>query len=129
MALFMVMTMLEGRWPGHYVWLYILKVVIVTTSLIVFREPWKDYRFDWRVVVPAILVGLFVFAEWIPVDRLTPYHFTGDKRTALDPFSTIHDPGVRNVFLAFRFFGLALMVPFMEELFWRSFLLRIISDP
>ena len=129
MALFLVMTTLEGMWPGRYLWLYIAKVVVVSASLVLFRDTWKDYRLDWRVLAPAILVGLFVFAEWIPVDRLTPYHFTGGKRTALDPFSSIHDPELRYVFLAFRFFGLALMAPFMEELFWRSFLLRFVSEP
>jgi len=131
MALFLALTSVEGLWPARYIWLYMTKVVLVSGSLMFYRETWKDYHIEWRVVAPAIIVGLFVFAEWIPVDRLLPagLHFSGGKRTALDPFSGIHDPGTRDLFLAFRIFGLALMVPFMEELFWRSFLLRFASNP
>jgi uncharacterized protein len=128
-ALFMLMTALEGYRPAQYVWIYIAKVFVVSASLVVYRQTWKDYKFDWRVVLPAIVVGLIVFAEWIPIDKVTPFHLSAGKRTALNPFASITDPSVRALFLAFRFFGLALMVPFMEELFWRSFLLRLFSEP
>lgn len=129
MALFMLMTALEGYRPGYYVWIYIAKVLVVSASLVVFRTTWKDYSVEWRVLMPAILVGLFVFWTWIPIDHMTPYHLSGGKRTGLDPFTAMHDSSVRTLFLAFRFFGLAVMVPFMEELFWRSFLLRTLSAP
>jgi CAAX prenyl protease-like protein len=35
---------------------------------------------------------------------------------------------LRYGFLALRFYGLVLMVPVMEEVFWRSFLLRFATD-
>jgi CAAX prenyl protease-like protein len=36
---------------------------------------------------------------------------------------------VKSVFLAARFAGLVLVVPLIEELFWRSFLMRWLIDP
>ena len=123
MALFMVLSMFEGD-PGRYVWIYILKVVVVSLSLIVFRKTLRDYRFEWRVLLPAILVGLFVFVEWIWISPHTPQLPFG-KRVAFDPLA-LSEPQ-RALFLSFRLFGLAVMVPVMEELFWRSFLIRYIT--
>ena len=72
-----------------------------------------------------------MFAEWIWLQPLTHYpHFSFlGKRTEYNPFAAIANPGLRWAFLAARFYGLALLVPLVEEVFWRSFLLRIISDP
>lgn len=124
MLLFTGLSMLEGGNKNNYVWIYILKVAVVSLSLIVFRKTLRDYRFEWRVLLPAVLVGLFVFAEWIWIDPHTP-HLAMGKRVAFDPLA-LSEPQ-RALFLIFRLFGLAVMVPIMEELFWRSFLIRYIT--
>jgi CAAX prenyl protease-like protein len=129
MAVFLALTALEGSAPKQYVWIYMAKVVLVTATLIACRAAWKDIRFERRVLLPAILVGLAVFAEWIAVDSFTPRFAVLGRRAEFNPFAAIGDPGLRGLFLAFRFFGLAVMVPVMEELFWRSFLLRYITRP
>lgn len=130
MALFMLYTaLLEARFPGPYMWLYIGKVVLVMAALVVFRSVWKDIRFEARVLPMAILVGVVVFIEWIALTPLTPELSFLGKRAEFNPFQAIPDPAQRGLFLAFRFFGLAVMVPIMEELFWRSFLLRYLTDP
>jgi uncharacterized protein len=129
MALFLLITtLLEAQFPAQYVGIYLAKVVVVTGALIACRRAWQqDIRPDARVLLPAILVGLAVFAEWILVDRYTPpLSFLG-KRTAFDPFAQISDGTLRSLFIATRFFGLAVMVPIMEEVFWRSFLLRYLT--
>ena len=129
-ALFIVLTMLEGKWPAWYPWLYSLKVILVTVSLIIFRSTLRDFRFDARVLLPGILVGLLIYAIWIPLDRLIgPLHLPMGSRAAFDPFKNLHAAGARTTFLAIRFYGLVCMVPIMEELFWRSFLLRYLSNP
>lgn len=128
MAVFIGLTVLEGQFPKYYPLLYILKALLVTACLIVFRAPMVDIRFDWRVLLPAVLVGALVFAEWVWLDKWIPYPHLG-KRVAYNPFVEIPDPGMRALFLFTRFYGLALMVPVMEELFWRSFLLRYITEP
>ncbi len=129
MVVFLVLTYVEGQTSRGYVWLYIAKVCIVTGMLVAFRATWKqDIRFEARVLIPALIVGLAVWAEWVLIDPVTPSLSFLGKRVAYDPFTAIHAPGLRALFLAFRFFGLALMVPVMEELFWRSFLLRYLTD-
>jgi len=69
--------------------------------------------------------GVAVFAIWIHLDlpwaRIgTPAGFSPD----------IAEPGLpRNALLAVRLAGATLVVPVMEELFWRSFLIRYIRKP
>ena len=128
MVTFMVLTAVESSAPKeYYVWLYLVKVVVVTAVLVAFRTPWKDIRPKANFVIPAVLVGLVVFGEWILLDKAIPYPHLGD-RTSLDPFTAIQVPALRLVFLMARFYGLVFMVPVMEELFWRSFLLRYLTD-
>jgi uncharacterized protein len=128
MALFTGITYLEGYAPKQYVWIYFGKVLVVSAALVFFRSVWRDIRPEARVILPAVLVGLFVFAEWVWLDKLIPYPHLG-KRTAFNPFTEIADPGTRSFFIAVRFYGLAIMVPVMEELFWRSFALRYATSP
>jgi len=128
MAVFTLLTLLESAAPHtFYVWLYAGKVVIVTALLLALRAPWREIRFDLRVVPVAILVGVFVLVEWIALDQWIPYPHLG-TRVGFDPFTAIASPAARGAFLAARFFGLVVMVPVMEEIFWRSFLLRYVTD-
>lgn len=129
MAAFMLLSAAESSVPkAYYVWLYFAKVVVVTAALLWFREPWKDIRPRTNLLVPAVLVGLLVFIEWVLIDKWIPYPHLG-SRTGLNPFTAIEVPALRILFLAVRFYGLAVMVPVMEEIFWRSFLLRYFSAP
>lgn len=129
-ALFMAFTAgLEGNFESQYPLIYIAKVAVVTLALVLFRGTWKDLVPNGKMVLPAVVVGLAVFALWVGIENNVPYpHFLGE-RMAYNPFEKITDPGLRTAFLAFRFFGLVLMVPLMEELFWRSFLIRFASNP
>lgn len=133
MALFIGLTALEGQFPAHYIAFYIVKILLVAGAMAACRTAWKDIRFDARVLPIAVIVGLAVFAEWVLLDNwLTAHkipwmHF--GSRTEFNPFEKIGEPGIRGLFLAFRFFGLVVLVPVMEELFWRSFLLRYITEP
>ena len=124
MALFMVLTMLEGSVGKAYIGLYMVKVILVSSSLLLFRVPLRDYRFEPRVLLPGLLVGLVIFGEWILITPYTPSLPLG-KRVAFDP--TTLPQTQYALFIIFRLFGLAVMVPLMEELFWRSFLLRYIT--
>jgi len=127
MALFAVFTALEGYAPNHYVWLMLTKAVVVTAALAFFRPPWREIRPETRALLPAVLVGLAVFVEWILIDAWIPYPHLGSRR-AFNPFAAIQDEPLRLLFLAVRFYVLVLMVPVMEEIFWRSFLLRYLTS-
>jgi CAAX protease family protein len=56
-----------------------------------------------------------------------PYPHMG-LRVGFDPTLLTSDAG-RFAFLLVRFFGLVLVVPLMEELFWRSLALRYLTAP
>jgi CAAX prenyl protease-like protein len=123
-VVFAVLTALEGVLPaGVYPAFYIVKVAAVTAALVYFRGPLGDIRPSWGVVPLGVAVGLVVFAEWVILDRLVSYPHLG-TRVGYNPFAAIEDVAVRWAFLVARFYGLVLVVPVMEELFWRSFLLR-----
>ncbi|MBV8884120.1 MAG: CAAX prenyl protease-related protein [Chroococcidiopsidaceae cyanobacterium CP_BM_RX_35] len=129
MAAFMVLTSAESSAAkADYVWFYLAKVIVVTALLLGFRRPWKDIQPKARFLIPAVLVGLAVCIEWLVLDKLIPYPHLG-HRTSLDPFTAIEAPALRSLFLIARFYGLVVMVPVMEELFWRSFLLRYLTNP
>lgn len=129
MVLFAVLTTVEGKAPpALYPVLYIAKAVLVTASLLVFGKAWRgEIKVEARVLPAALLVGLVTLAEWVLLDRFVPYPHLG-TRTGYNPFEAIPDPVLRGAFLAFRFWGLAVMVPIMEEVFWRSFVLRYVTD-
>ncbi|MCS7048842.1 MAG: CAAX prenyl protease-related protein [Verrucomicrobiae bacterium] len=91
----------------------------------------------------SVVVGLVVIVIWIGIDpyypklgelltrfslwlgRLFGYAEPPDTPPAapFDP-TTIASPLARYGFIAFRVFGAAVVVAFMEELFWRGFLIR-----
>jgi len=129
MALFLGLTFAEGEFPDQYLLLYIAKVIVVLFTLILFRSTWREITFDAKWIAPSVVIGIVLCAVWIGIEKNLPYkHFLG-VRTAFDPFSEIGNDGMRALFFGFRFFGLVLLVPVMEEIFWRSFLLRFISRP
>lgn len=109
-------------------WLYPVKTVCVVVALAVLwrhyselRTPTKASLGQWLL---ATACGAVVFAVWINLDGgwWSIGHSLGfdprDSRT-----------GELNLFFAVsRIAGAALAVPVMEELFWRSFLLRWIKS-
>jgi CAAX prenyl protease-like protein len=126
MVLFGALTFAESYLdPAWFPLAYILKAVLVTAALVRLRRPYAAFRYDRRLILPSVGIGLLVFALWIWIDKVVPYPHFG-SRSAFDP-TPLQGSGWWPVFLAFRLYGLALMVPVMEEIFWRSFLLRYLT--
>jgi CAAX prenyl protease-like protein len=126
MIVFGALTALEGRVPGTwYPTAYAIKIAAVTAALVFWREPFREIRPAARFILPSILLGLVIIVAWVGIDRTVPYPHLGD-RVAFDP-SSIASPSSRALFLATRFYGLVLVVPVMEEIFWRSFLMRFLT--
>jgi CAAX prenyl protease-like protein len=115
--------------PLWYPLAYSAKLVIVIGLLWRCRSTWRDLR---PLPGPAtallgVLLGLLVAALWIGLDGLYPaLPFLG-QRAGFDPGAMA--PATRWVFIAVRMLGLAVVVPIVEELFWRSFLIRWLIDP
>jgi CAAX prenyl protease-like protein len=110
-----------GFAPAELRWLYGLKIGAVVLVLALF---WRDYtelkQFSLRppAAMLALAVGIIVLVLWI---ALGADWMTIGQAAGFDPTTSgrIDWPLV-----AVRIAGAALVVPIMEELFWRSFLLR-----
>ena len=131
-AVYMAFLAIEGavaaQWPGHDGrWIYPVKVGAVTLLLWLYRQQYRELcvRPDARwvgMVAPAL--GAVVFVLWINLDA-------GWLSLGGGPGYDPRDAGgaIRWDLALPRMAGAALVVPVMEELFWRSFLLRWIDKP
>jgi CAAX prenyl protease-like protein len=129
LVVFGVFTEIEG-WlaPAWYPYVYTAKLCAVMLSLWIFRFTLRDLRPRAAVVAPSVVIGLVVFVLWVGIDKYVPYPHFG-SRTAFNPLEAFPTAFGRTVFLLIRFWGLVIVVPVMEELFWRSFLIRYITSP
>lgn len=135
---FLVLTSLEGQIPTApggapspfwYPLGYAVKVALVSALLWHCRRIGRDLTpFPTPAALGlAVVVGLAVAAAWVGLDGRYPAIKMLGKRTAFDPAAL--GPVARVGFLAVRFFGLVVLVPLIEELFYRSFLMRWMIDP
>ena len=107
-------------------WLYAGRAVIVGMVLIVLWRRFAELRNELRMAatewVLAIASGAAVFVIWIYLDHGWMVIEAG-AASGFDPrrygSEQLHGP-----LTALRLIGLAIVVPIMEELFWRSFLMR-----
>ena len=107
-------------------WLYALKVGTVLLTLIMGYRHYTElhtFRLSPIGVVTAMAAGLLVFWLWIKLDA--GWMQLGSA-SGFDPTT---GGRIDWALVAVRIAGAALVVPVMEELFWRSFLLRWIVDP
>lgn len=111
-------------------------IVIGITALLMllafpgyFRAPFK--LTIWSVIVGV--VGIFVWIGLVELDR--NFLHIGEmlgfgSRAAFNPFEELKsNPTWMYQFMAIRFAGLVLVVPFIEEFFIRGWLMRYIDDP
>src|ERR1017187_9783437 len=112
------MAFLFFQTNANLLWMYPLKTIAVAAALWFFRKDYEELHPNFSLLV--VVVGLVVIVMWIGID---PYYPRLGHATAFDP-TTITSVAQRNVFLAFRVVGAVIVVPLMEELFWRAFLIR-----
>lgn len=128
---FLIFTNLEGYLPGPtwYPLAYTLKVLVVGFLAFLCRRTWADFRPVPRlpIIALAVMTGLGVFVLWVKLEGWYPALPLLGKRTGFDP----HTLGTawKLPFMTTRFLGLVLLVPLVEELFWRSFLIRWLIEP
>lgn len=134
-ALFMVLLALrgaapeDGGWGFDTRWLY---AVGAGAAAVLLALCWRDYgelaRQTWpdaRELLLAVAAGLGVFALWIHLDA--PWMSIGPPAADFVPSDAAG--AVLWPLVAIRWLGATLVVPVMEELFWRSFLMRWIAHP
>lgn len=114
-----------GQWESP------LRVAILSVVLWIFSRDVIDLRV--RQLVPTLLIGVAVFALWIAPDLLFPGYrnhwlfqnsITGAVKTSI-PADLLDNSMV----LTFRIIRAVILVPIIEELFWRAWLLRWLVSP
>jgi|SRR5579863_4623522 len=136
-ALYIVPTMFETRgWLGlSYEIVCTLKGVMAAAALWAYRQHYP--RFSTVGFGLAVITGAMGCMLWIVLDRfqnaipsvqqlMTVLH---GSRVGYDPFSGEGSVAAGLAFVAVRLVELALIVPVIEEVFWRGFLSRyLIAD-
>lgn len=109
-------------------YLYPIKALTVGFLLYQYRKKYQELSFkdfaNIQATITACVVGLLVFAFWIKMDWI--FGVSGVPQ-GFNP-ELLPDRAIQVVMTLFRISGAVLVVPIMEELFWRSFLLRYIID-
>ena len=131
-------------------YLYPVKTVVVTITLVYFVRSYDELKFsDWKnlpATFASCVVGVLVFVLWINMAWTTqdaalflqslgtklgvalPWHpQTQTVAAGYEPYK-VQEPAVRNFLIISRLVGASIIVPIMEELFWRSFLLRYLIN-
>lgn len=128
MVLFVLLLAVDSAWKNSGAifwlgapefWIYPLQTLLCAALLIYFRREYKFQR--WRRPIFAFAIGLLVFFLWI-----APQQFLGfpSREVGFNPDALAAEPALYWATLALRFLRLVVVVPLLEEIFWRGFLLR-----
>ena len=132
-GLYIALLALEGLLPG---WapgfdvrlLYPVKVGLVALALAVlwrYYTELKTWGLPWSQLLLSVGVGVGVLVLWVNLDA--GWMLMGEVGEGYNP--TDEAGRIDWWLVAFRIAGAALVVPLMEELFWRSFLQRWMQQP
>lgn len=150
LAVFMLLTSVPGlmrvenpelpwyqRAPEH--WVYPLQTMLVGLLLLFFA---RKYKFaPWRGFIMAAALGILGIVLWI-LPAFLYQHLTATGRVVPEWASWLgftsrtngFDPGVLSAWpfwqdasIAMRFVRMVIIVPLVEELFWRGFLMRYVG--
>ncbi|MFO7830658.1 MAG: CAAX prenyl protease-related protein [Desulfuromonadaceae bacterium] len=140
-ALFMALIALDGafRWLLDSGWLtfsedlllytYPIRALVVAFILLLLLPCYSELRLTdllkWGHTALSVMSGFVIFYLWIHMD----WGFaTFGEIQGFNP--GVYEEGfIRNIMLFARFGGAVLVVPIMEEIFWRSFLIRYAIHP
>jgi CAAX prenyl protease-like protein len=114
------LSVVDGLFPDEHYVLYPVKTLLVVA---VIAWAWRRLP-SLKPAAPlaSVAVGVVGVVLWVGVDRFLP------EPPGRDPF-LLYPAAEAWVLFGFRLAGIALVVPVMEELFWRGFLMRwLIKD-
>jgi len=130
-AAFMLLLVLAPYWPWDPRLEQYVRVAILAAVIWFFSRPVLDFR--CAAPLQSIAVGIGIWLLWIAPDTLFPGYrqhwlftnsITGKVASSIPP-EALGATGV----LVFRTLRAALLVPILEELFWRGWLMRWLINP
>lgn len=126
---FLLFTWAGGNWPKAYPVFYAIKAVAAGALLIWLWPRFTRIRWDyWWLGVIAGIIGIF---QWVPMQLWLQTHFQFFRPTgeAFNPFASIEPDWLCWSWIVVRILSASVVVPFMEELFWRDYLWRRVIAP
>jgi membrane protease YdiL (CAAX protease family) len=149
-VIFVALTALQGQWAeASRYWVYLVKTIIGLATVLMMRPLVPEMR--WVLSWEAVVVGIGVCVMWVGLDGFYPsldqmiqkYACPVLKQIGLGswchqaaeklPWNPHAQFGQGStlawVFIATRMFGPSIVVPPLEEVFYRSFLYRYIIKP
>jgi len=126
---FVVILGVEHALGLPLVWSYAVRLVAVSLLMAIFSRPYLSFRPS--APLASVGIGIAVFLIWIGPDALIGYrHFWLFENSLMGSAVTSIAPELKtNVpFLVVRILGTSILVPIVEELFWRGWLMRWLID-
>jgi CAAX prenyl protease-like protein len=109
-------------------WLYGMRSLVVAGLLVLFWRSFSELQKPGCLrsgeIWQALAVGVAVLAIWVTFD--SGFFVLGQSGSGFDPRGA--DGRLDWALAAMRLAGSALLVPVMEELFWRSLIMRWLED-
>lgn len=125
-------TLAKGKydwWPTAYAVSYVAKTIVVAVLLFLFRPNFT--KITWNHWWLGVIVGFVGIFQWVPMQLWLQKFAFFSPPAASEVFNPYRDlpAGMVGAFIAVRIAGASLVVPVMEELFWRDYLWRQILAP
>lgn len=129
MLVFIALTVVGDKWRTLYPATYLTKTIVVALLLCLFWRHYTSIR--WSHSWLGVLTGIVGVFQWVGMQLWLQenFEFFRPAGEAFDPSSFFSNSGLLYAFLAVRIAGAVLLVPIMEELFWRDFLWRTMIGP
>ncbi len=130
MAVFLAFTFAAGQWHSFFPLSYILKTFAAGMLLVAFRKHYTKISWDYAIL--GLIIGVLGVVQWVGMEKLLLHFWPNYPRPSSDifnPFADIESRTLLWIFIPFRLLGPVIVVPFMEELFWRDFLWRTVAAP
>ena len=120
---------LERLVPLPSQWLYLARFLIVAALIGALSWPYLSFRPSYPLA--SVAVGVAVFMIWVAPDVLFGYrHFWLFENALTGAAATTLPPSLKsNIgFMVLRTVSSAMLVPILEELFWRGWMMRWLID-
>ena len=102
--------------------IYPVQTIAIGVCLYYFRKAYLN-EIRPQLDLPAILAGMFVFMIWVGIEGYYPAIGSSE----FNPYEYGKESMIW-VLMGFRLAGAVLVIPLMEELFWRSFAIRFLIN-
>jgi len=130
MGVFLLFLQAGATWPALYPTSYVARTLVVALLLV---WLWPKYsRIRWNYWYLGAVLGVAGVVQWVLMQNWLQQHFAifrPDPDRVFDPTRRFASPLTLWAFIGVRIAGASLVVPLMEELFWRDFAWRTIAAP